>query len=215
MATPLLLAEYETSTRKDFARNAFENLSPAMSWGDRATVSPRSIMARALQPDRRAYDNQDARARRHHAARRCQRHVTPVLLLNGVFGQGVHIDRRGLRRAGRYGPTTWFKAVSPKPVEPSIDVALERCREGSPDRLDLPRPQETRSRRRKLVDGQVRAHGQPESQGSRSLPAHPALSMNSRKSMPRWAEAILLAHESGRTSNVARLSLWERPRGAR
>ena len=84
-------------------------------------------------------------------------------------------------------------------LKPAIEVALERWRETRQIQLDLSQTQEMLETR-KLVE---RAKGVlMDSQNLKEAEAFrriQRLSMNSRKSMREVAEAILLAHEAGRS----------------
>jgi response regulator NasT len=123
-----------------------------------------------------------------------QEHLTPVLLLT------AYSDREFVDRAVDAGVMGYLvKPFAEAQLKPAIEVALERWREVRQIREDLAQTQDTLETR-KLVE---RAKGVlMDSQNLKEAEAFrriQRLSMNSRKSMREVAEAILLAHEAGRS----------------
>ncbi|MBV9359513.1 MAG: response regulator [Chloroflexi bacterium] len=120
--------------------------------------------------------------------------IAPVLLLT------AYSDREFVDRAVDAGVMGYLvKPFAEAQLKPAIDVALERWRELRQMQQDLTQTQETLETR-KLVE---RAKGVlMDSQNLKEAEAFrriQRLSMNSRKSMREVAEAILLAHEAGRS----------------
>ena len=123
-----------------------------------------------------------------------QERISPVLLLT------AYSDREFVDRAVDAGVMGYLvKPFLEAQLKPAIEVALERWREVRQIEHDLAQTQETLDTR-KLVE---RAKGVlMDSQNLKEAEAFrriQRLSMNSRKSMREVAEAILLAHEAGRS----------------
>ena len=123
-----------------------------------------------------------------------EEHATPVLLLT------AYSDKEFIDRAVDAGVMGYLvKPFLEAQLKPAIEVALERWREKRQIEHDLAQTQETLETR-KLVE---RAKGVlMDSQNLKEGEAFrriQRLSMNSRKSMREVAEAILLAHEAGRS----------------
>ena len=191
--TRILLAEDETISRMDL-REMLENLGYAVvgEAGDgRAAVN----LARALKPDLVLMDIKMPGVDGIAAAETlAQEHVTPVLLLT------AYSDKELIDRAVDAGVMGYLvKPFQEAQLKPAIEVALERWREVRQIEHDLAQTQETLETR-KLVE---RAKGVlMDSQNLKETEAFrriQRLSMNSRKSMREVAEAILLAHEAGRS----------------
>jgi response regulator NasT len=191
--TRILLAEDETISRMDL-REMLENLGYAVvgEAGDgRAAVN----LARALKPDLVLMDIKMPGVDGIAAAETlAQEHVTPVLLLT------AYSDKEFVDRAVDAGVMGYLvKPFQEAQLKPAIEVALERWREVRQIEHDLAQTQETLETR-KLVE---RAKGVlMDSQNLKETEAFrriQRLSMNSRKSMREVAEAILLAHEAGRS----------------
>jgi response regulator NasT len=120
--------------------------------------------------------------------------TVPVLLLT------AYSDREFVDRAVDAGVMGYLvKPFAEAQLKPAIEVALERWREVRQIQQDLAETKETLETR-KLVE---RAKGVlMDSQNLKEAEAFrriQRLSMNSRKSMREVAEAILLAHEAGRS----------------
>ena len=120
--------------------------------------------------------------------------AVPVLLLT------AYSDREFVDRAVDAGVMGYLvKPFAEAQLKPAIEVALERWREVRQIQQDLEETKETLETR-KLVE---RAKGVlMDSQNLKEAEAFrriQRLSMNSRKSMREVAEAILLAHEAGRS----------------
>ncbi len=128
-------------------------------------------LARELQAGPGADGHQDARSSTASARRDAdqERSIAPVLLLT------AYSDREFVDRAVDAGVMGYLvKPFAEAQLKPAIEVALERWRElrqiaAGPDRDpgDARDPQAGRAR-------QGRADGQPEPEGGRSLPPHPA-----------------------------------------
>ena len=152
-------------------------------------------LARTLKPDLVLMDIKMPELDGIQAAQTLsQEHLTPVLLLT------AYSDREFVDRAVDAGVMGYLvKPFAEAQLKPAIEVALERWREVRQIREDLAQTQETLETR-KLVE---RAKGVlMDSQNLKEAEAFrriQRLSMNSRKSMREVAEAILLAHEAGRT----------------
>jgi response regulator NasT len=152
-------------------------------------------LARALKPDLVLMDikmpEQDGIAA---AQALSQDRVVPVLLLT------AYSDRDFVDRAVDAGVMGYLvKPFAEAQLKPAIEVALERWKEVRQIQHDLTQTQEMLETR-KLVE---RAKGVlMDSQNLKEAEAFrriQRLSMNSRKSMREVAEAILLAHEAGRS----------------
>jgi len=191
--TRILLAEDETITRMDL-REMLENLGYTVI-GEAGDGLAAVNLARALKPDLVLMDIKMPELDGISAAETlAQEHVTPVLLLT------AYSDREFIDRAVDAGVMGYLvKPFAEAQLKPAIDVALERWRETRQIEHDLAQTQETLESR-KLVE---RAKGVlMDSQNLKEAEAFrriQRLSMNSRKSMREVAEAILLAHEAGRS----------------
>jgi response regulator NasT len=191
--TRILLAEDETITRMDL-REMLENLG-YMVVGEAGDGVAAINLARTLKPDLVLMDIKmpglDGIAAAETLA---QEHATPVLLLT------AYSDKEFVDRAVDAGVMGYLvKPFLEAQLKPAIEVALERWREVRQMQVDLAQTQETLETR-KLVE---RAKGVlMDSQNLKEAEAFrriQRLSMNSRKSMREVAEAILLAHEAGRS----------------
>jgi two-component system, response regulator PdtaR len=192
-STRILLAEDETITRMDL-REMLENLGYSVV-GEAGDGVAAVNLARALKPDLVLMDikmpEQDGISAAQTLA---QERVTPVLLLT------AYSDREFVDRAVDAGVMGYLvKPFAEAQRKPAIEVALERWREVRQIQHDLSQTQEMLETR-KLVE---RAKGVlMDSQNLKEAEAFrriQRLSMNSRKSMREVAEAILLAHEAGRS----------------
>jgi AmiR/NasT family two-component response regulator len=192
-STRILLAEDETITRMDL-REMLENLGYTII-GEAGDGIAAVNLARALRPDLVLMDIKMPELDGISAAGTlAQEHVTPVLLLT------AYSDKEFIDRAVDAGVMGYLvKPFAEAQLKPAIEVALERWREVRQIEHDLAQTQETLETR-KLVE---RAKGVlMDSQNLKEADAFrriQRLSMNSRKSMREVAEAILLAHEAGRS----------------
>jgi response regulator NasT len=191
--TRLLIAEDEVISRMDL-REMLENLGYAVV-GEAGDGVAAVNLARALKPDLVLMDikmpDLDGIAAAQALA---QEHLVPVLLLT------AYSDREFVDRAVDAGVMGYLvKPFAEAQLKPAIEVALERWREVRQIREDLIQTQEMLETR-KLVE---RAKGVlMDTQGLKEAEAFrriQRLSMNTRKSMREVAEAILLAHEAGRS----------------
>jgi AmiR/NasT family two-component response regulator len=191
--TRILVAEDEPIARMDL-REMLENLGYTVvgEAGDGVAVVD---LARTHKPDLVIMDikmpEQDGIAA---ALVLSQERVSPVLLLT------AYSDREFVDRAVDAGVMGYLvKPFAEQQLKPAIEVALERWREVRQIQQDLAQSQEVLETR-KLVE---RAKGVlMDSQSLKEAEAFrriQRLSMNSRKSMREVAEAILLAHEAGRS----------------
>jgi two-component system, response regulator PdtaR len=191
--TRILLAEDETITRMDL-KEMLENLGYAVI-GEAGDGEAAVNMARSLKPDLVLMDIKMPGVDGISAAQiLSEEHLTPVLLLT------AYNDKEFVDRAVDAGVMGYLvKPFAENQLKPAIDVALERWREMRQIEHDLAQTQEVLETR-KLVE---RAKGVlMDSQGLKEAEAFrriQRLSMNSRKSMREVAEAILLAHEAGRS----------------
>ncbi|HET6315095.1 MAG TPA: response regulator [Chloroflexota bacterium] len=191
--TRILVAEDEPIARMDL-REMLENLGYNVV-GEAGDGVAAVNLARALKPDLVLMDikmpEQDGISAAQTLA---QEKVTPVLLLT------AYSDREFVDRAVDAGVMGYLvKPFAEAQLKPAIEVALERWRETRQIQQDLSQTQEILETR-KLVE---RAKGVlMDSQNLKEAEAFrriQRLSMNSRKSMREVAEAILLAHEAGRS----------------
>jgi two-component system, response regulator PdtaR len=191
--TRILLAEDEPIARMDL-REMLENLGYSVV-GEAGDGVAAVNLARALRPDLVLMDIKMPEQDGISAAQTLsQERVTPVLLLT------AYSDREFVDRAVDAGVMGYLvKPFAEAQLKPAIEVALERWRETRQIQQDLSQTQE-QLETRKLVE---RAKGVlMDSQGLKEAEAFrriQRLSMNSRKSMREVAEAILLAHEAGRS----------------
>jgi response regulator NasT len=192
-ATRILVAEDEVISRMDL-REMLENLGYLVV-GEAGDGVAAVNLARALKPDLVLMDIKMPELDGISAAQTLsQERITPVLLLT------AYSDREFIDRAVDAGVMGYLvKPFAEAQLKPAIEVALERWREVRHIQHDLAQTQETLETR-KLVE---RAKGVlMDSQNLKEAEAFrriQRLSMNSRKSMREVAEAILLAHEAGRS----------------
>jgi AmiR/NasT family two-component response regulator len=191
--TRILLAEDEVISRMDL-REMLENLGYVVI-GEAGDGVAAVNLARTLKPDLVLMDIKMPELDGISAAETLsQERVTPVLLLT------AYSDKEFIDRAVDAGVMGYLvKPFAEAQLKPAIEVALERWREVRQIQQDLSQTQETLETR-KLVE---RAKGiLMDSQSLKEAEAFrriQRLSMNSRKSMREVAEAILLAHEAGRS----------------
>jgi two-component system, response regulator PdtaR len=191
--TRILLAEDEVISRMDL-REMLENLGYTVV-GEAGDGVAAVNLARTLKPDLVLMDIKMPELDGISAAETlAQERVTPVLLLT------AYSDKEFVDRAVDAGVMGYLvKPFAEAQLKPAIEVALERWREIRQIQQDLAQTQETLETR-KLVE---RAKGVlMDSQSLKEAEAFrriQRLSMNSRKSMREVAEAILLAHEAGRS----------------
>jgi two-component system, response regulator PdtaR len=191
--TRILLAEDEVISRMDL-REMLENLGYSVI-GEAGDGVAAVNLARTLKPDLVLMDIKMPELDGISAAETlAQERVTPVLLLT------AYSDKEFVDRAVDAGVMGYLvKPFAEAQLKPAIEVALERWREVRQIQQDLTQTQETLETR-KLVE---RAKGVlMDSQSLKEAEAFrriQRLSMNSRKSMREVAEAILLAHEAGRS----------------
>ena len=191
--TRILLAEDEVISRMDL-REMLENLGYSVI-GEAGDGVAAVNLARTLKPDLVVMDIKMPALDGISAAETlAQERVTPVLLLT------AYSDKEFVDRAVDAGVMGYLvKPFAEAQLKPAIEVALERWREIRQIQQDLAQTQETLETR-KLVE---RAKGVlMDSQSLKEAEAFrriQRLSMNSRKSMREVAEAILLAHEAGRS----------------
>ena len=191
--TRILLAEDEVISRMDL-REMLENLGYIVI-GEAGDGVAAVNLARTLKPDLVLMDIKMPELDGISAAETLsQERVTPVLLLT------AYSDKEFVDRAVDAGVMGYLvKPFAEAQLKPAIEVALERWREIRQIQQDLAQTQETLETR-KLVE---RAKGVlMDSQSLKEAEAFrriQRLSMNSRKSMREVAEAILLAHEAGRS----------------
>jgi response regulator NasT len=191
--TRILVAEDEAISRMDL-REMLENLGYSVI-GEAGDGVAAVNLARALKPDLVVMDIKMPGLDGISAAQTLsQEKVTPVLLLT------AYSDREFVDRAVDAGVMGYLvKPFAEQQLKPAIEVALERWREVRQIQHDLSQTQD-QLETRKLVE---RAKGVlMDSQNLKEAEAFrriQRLSMNSRKSMREVAEAILLAHEAGRS----------------
>jgi len=191
--TRILLAEDEVISRMDL-REMLENLGYIVI-GEAGDGVAAVNLARTLKPDLVLMDIKMPELDGISAAETLSHErVTPVLLLT------AYSDKEFVDRAVDAGVMGYLvKPFAEAQLKPAIEVALERWREVRQIQQDLSQTQETLETR-KLVE---RAKGVlMDSQSLKEAEAFrriQRLSMNSRKSMREVAEAILLAHEAGRS----------------
>jgi len=191
--TRILLAEDEVISRMDL-REMLENLGYTVI-GEAGDGVAAVNLARTLKPDLVLMDIKMPELDGISAAETLSlERVTPVLLLT------AYSDKEFVDRAVDAGVMGYLvKPFAEAQLKPAIEVALERWREVRQIQQDLSQTQETLETR-KLVE---RAKGVlMDSQNLKEAEAFrriQRLSMNSRKSMREVAEAILLAHEAGRS----------------
>ncbi len=191
--TRILLAEDETITRMDL-REMLEHLGYSVV-GEAGDGVAAVNLARTLKPDLVLMDIKMPGLDGIAAAETLiQERITPVLLLT------AYSDKEFVDRAVDAGVMGYLvKPFQEAQLKPAIEVALERWREVRQIQQDLAQTQETLETR-KVVE---RAKGVlMDSQNLKEAEAFrriQRLSMNSRKSMREVAEAILLAHEAGRS----------------
>jgi AmiR/NasT family two-component response regulator len=191
--TRILVAEDEAISRMDL-REMLENLGYSVV-GEAGDGVAAVNLARALKPDLVLMDIKMPELDGIAAAQTlASEHVTPVLLLT------AYSDREFVDRAVDAGVMGYLvKPFAEAQLKPAIEVALERWKEVRQIQHDLTQTQEMLETR-KLVE---RAKGVlMDSQNLKEAEAFrriQRLSMNSRKSMREVAEAILLAHEAGRS----------------
>jgi two-component system, response regulator PdtaR len=192
-ATRILVAEDEVISRMDL-REMLENLGYAVV-GEAGDGIAAINLAREVRPDLVLMDIKMPELDGIEAASAMsQEQLAPVLLLT------AYSDRDFVDRAIEAGVMGYLvKPFAEAQLKPAIDVALERWREVRQMQQDLAQTQETLETR-KLVE---RAKGVlMDTQNLKEAEAFrriQRLSMNSRKSMREVAEAILLAHEAGRS----------------
>ena len=191
--TRILVAEDEAISRMDL-REMLENLGYSVV-GEAGDGVAAVNLARTLKPDLVIMDIKMPGLDGISAAESLsQERVAPVLLLT------AYSDREFVDRAVDAGVMGYLvKPFAEQQLKPAIEVALERWREVRQIQHDLDQTQD-QLETRKLVE---RAKGVlMDSQNLKEAEAFrriQRLSMNSRKSMREVAEAILLAHEAGRS----------------
>ena len=191
--TRILVAEDEAISRMDLCE-MLENLGYTVV-GQAGDGVAAVNLARTLEPDLVLMDIKMPELDGISAAETLsQERTVPVLLLT------AYSDREFVDRAVDAGVMGYLvKPFAEAQLKPAIEVALERWREVRQIQQDLAETKETLETR-KLVE---RAKGVlMDSQNLKEAEAFrriQRLSMNSRKSMREVAEAILLAHEAGRS----------------
>ena len=191
--TRILVAEDEAISRMDLCE-MLENLGYTVV-GQAGDGVAAVNLARTLKPDLVVMDIKMPELDGISAAETlAQERTVPVLLLT------AYSDREFVDRAVDAGVMGYLvKPFAEAQLKPAIEVALERWREVRQIQQDLAETKETLETR-KLVE---RAKGVlMDSQNLKEAEAFrriQRLSMNSRKSMREVAEAILLAHEAGRS----------------
>jgi two-component system, response regulator PdtaR len=191
--TRILVAEDEAISRMDLCE-MLENLGYTVV-GQAGDGVAAVNLARTLKPDLVVMDIKMPELDGISAAETlAQERNVPVLLLT------AYSDREFVDRAVDAGVMGYLvKPFAEAQLKPAIEVALERWRETRQIQQDLAETKETLETR-KLVE---RAKGVlMDSQNLKEAEAFrriQRLSMNSRKSMREVAEAILLAHEAGRS----------------
>lgn len=191
--TRILLAEDETITRMDL-REMLENLGYLVV-GEASDGVAAVNLARAVKPDLVLMDIKMPGLDGISAALTlCEERVAPVLLLT-AYSDKEFVDRA--RDAGVMGYLV--KPFLEAQLKPAIEVALERWRELRQIQHELAQTQEALDTRKVVERAKgvlMDSQNLKESEAFRRIQR---LSMNSRKSMREVAEAILLAHEAGRT----------------
>jgi two-component system, response regulator PdtaR len=191
--TRILVAEDEAISRMDLCE-MLENLGYTVV-GQAGDGVAAVNLARTLKPDLVVMDIKMPELDGIAAAESlAEDRTVPVLLLT------AYSDREFVDRAVDAGVMGYLvKPFAEAQLKPAIEVALERWREVRQIQQDLAETKETLETR-KLVE---RAKGVlMDSQNLKEAEAFrriQRLSMNSRKSMREVAEAILLAHEAGRS----------------
>jgi response regulator NasT len=191
--TRIVVAEDEAISRMDLCE-MLENLGYTVVGQAGDGVAAVSL-ARTLKPDLVLMDIKMPELDGISAAETLSdERAVPVLLLT------AYSDREFVDRAVDAGVMGYLvKPFAEAQLKPAIEVALERWREVRQIQQDLEETKETLETR-KLVE---RAKGVlMDSQNLKEAEAFrriQRLSMNSRKSMREVAEAILLAHEAGRS----------------
>ena len=191
--TRILVAEDEAISRMDLCE-MLENLGYTVV-GQAGDGVAAVNLARTLKPDLVVMDIKMPELDGISAAETlAQDRSVPVLLLT------AYSDREFVDRAVDAGVMGYLvKPFAEAQLKPAIEVALERWREVRQMQQDLEDTKDTLETR-KLVE---RAKGVlMDSQNLKEAEAFrriQRLSMNSRKSMREVAEAILLAHEAGRS----------------
>jgi response regulator NasT len=191
--TRILVAEDEAISRMDLCE-MLEHLGYTVV-GQAGDGVAAVNLARTLKPDLVVMDIKMPELDGISAAQTLsEERVVPVLLLT------AYSDHEFVDRAVDAGVMGYLvKPFAEAQLKPAIEVALERWREVRQIQQELADTQDTLETR-KLVE---RAKGVlMDSQNLKEGEAFrriQRLSMNSRKSMRQVAEAILLAHEAGRT----------------
>ena len=191
--TRIVVAEDEAISRMDLCE-MLENLGYTVV-GQAGDGVAAVNLARTLKPDLVLMDIKMPELDGISAAETLsEERAVPVLLLT------AYSDREFVDRAVDAGVMGYLvKPFAEAQLKPAIEVALERWREVRQIQQDLEETKETLETR-KLVE---RAKGVlMDSQNLKEAEAFrriQRLSMNSRKSMREVAEAILLAHEAGRS----------------
>ena len=191
--TRIVIAEDEAISRMDLCE-MLQNLGYTVV-GQAGDGVAAVNLARTLKPDLVLMDIKMPELDGISAAETLsEERAVPVLLLT------AYSDREFVDRAVDAGVMGYLvKPFAEAQLKPAIEVALERWREVRQIQQDLEETKETLETR-KLVE---RAKGVlMDSQNLKEAEAFrriQRLSMNSRKSMREVAEAILLAHEAGRS----------------
>ena len=189
----IVLAEDEPLTRRDL-REMLSNLGYLIV-GEAADGRSAVNLARELRPDLVIMDIEMPEMDGITASRTLtEERISPILLLT------AHSDRGLVEGATDAGVSGYIvKPFRESEVVPAIELALARFREFRALEKQLGDSREALETRRVVERAKgvlMDSLGLREAEAFRRIQK---LSMNSRKSMREVAEAILLAHEAGRT----------------